>query len=164
MGNPTKPHITIKENSQKGGYKFSNILTQSVLSDVCLRLFGESEYSVCFDSSGYNKGRLAVIEYGEDIAYVTFSEHGKAEGRNSFFQSLTTAYISYCADKRTKKRIAFYFLPSISGSFEGEYFRFMYRLMATNGVEFLNSDSHLESKIIQFASIDDIIAARSLTR
>lgn len=160
----TKPHITIKENAQKGGYKFSDILTPDVLSDVCVRMFGEAEYSVTFDSSGYNKGRLAVIEFGDCIAYVTFSEHGRVEGRNSFFQSLTTAFISYCTDTRIKKRIAFYFLPSISGSFEAEYFRFMYRLMATNGVEFINPEGNIQSEIIGFASVDDIIASRGLNR
>lgn len=160
----TKPHITIKENAQKGGYKFSDILTPDVLSDVCVRMFGKAEYSVTFDSSGYNKGRLAVIEFGDCVAYVTFSEHGRVKGRNSFFQSLTTAFISYCTDIRIKKRIAFYFLPSISGSFEAEYFRFMYRLMATNGVEFINPEGNIQSKIIRFASADDIIASRSLNR
>ena len=159
-----KPVIKIKNNAQKGSYRFSDILDDVVLQDVCYRITGRHEYTICFDDNSYNKGRLALIEYNDTITYVSFSEHGKVEGRNSFFQSLTTALISFYSDPHIKKRMAFYFLPSITGSFEGSYFRFMYRLMATNGVEFLNADLFLENTIIEFASIDDIIAIRSVNR
>jgi hypothetical protein len=164
MSVSTKPHITIKNNAQKGGYKFSDILTDEILSDVCLQVTKCSEYSISYDNEDYNKGRLALIEYKGKVIYVSFSEHGKVEGRNSFFQSLTTAFISYCSDARKDKRIVFYFLPSISGHFEGDYFRFMYRLMATNGVEFLNAGAFLENPADKFSAIDDIISARSLNR
>jgi hypothetical protein len=160
----SKPLITVKNKAQKGGYQFSDILSSDVLSDVCQRLFGRPDYDVTFDDTSYNKGRLAVINYGDSIVYVSFSEQEKVEGRNSFFQSFTTAFTNYCLELRTNKRIAFYFLPTISGNFEGAYFRFMYRLMATNGVEFLNADSFLESPVKSFVSLDDIVATRDSNR
>jgi hypothetical protein len=164
MNMSTKPHIVIKNNAQKGAYRFSDILTADILADVCQRVVGCADYTVTFDENGYNKGRLALIEYCDTITYISFSEHGKVEGRNSFFQSLTTAFTSYSSDLRPNKRIAFYFLPSISGNFEGDYFRFMYRIMATNGVEFLNATPYLKIPIVIFATIDDIIATRSANR
>jgi len=159
-----KPHITIKNNAQKGNYKFSEILSKDVLSDVCKLMTGCCDYTVSFDDNGYNKGRLALIEYKDTINYVSFSEHGNVEGRNSFFQSLTTAFISYFSDTRVNKRIAFYFLPLIRGNFQGAYFQFMYRLMVTNGVEFINADAFLNSSLSAFNTIDDLIANRSLNR
>jgi hypothetical protein len=160
----SKPLIRVKNKAQKGRYRFSDILSKAVLSDVCMRLFGSPDYEETFDDIGYNKGRLATITYGDSITYVSFSEHGKVDGRNSFFQSLTTAFTAYCSELRPNKRIAFYFLPTISGNFKGDYFRFMYRLMATNGVEFLNAERFLSTTIHSFVSLDDIVATRALNR
>jgi hypothetical protein len=159
-----KPHIIIKNNAQKGGYKFSDILNANILSDVCMHMTGRNDYTITFDEVGYNRGRLAFIEYNGAVSYVSFSEHGNVEGRNSFFQALTTALISYSSDLRINKRMAFYFLPSISGNFDGAYFQFMYRLMATNDVEFLNADRFIKCSLSPFTTIEDLIATRSLNR
>ncbi|EAH1103119.1 HNH endonuclease, partial [Listeria monocytogenes] len=49
------PHIVIKNNSQKGGYFFEDILTEEILTDVCRKVTGTSEYTVEFDNEGgYN--------------------------------------------------------------------------------------------------------------
>jgi len=159
-----KPHITIKNNPQKSNYKFSDVLNNDILSDVCKRMTGKSDYTVSFDDTGYNKGRLVLIEYNGTINYISLSEHNKVEGRNSFFQSLTTALISYYSDTHVNKQIAFYFLPSITGHFDGAYFQFMYRLMATNGVKFINADTFVNCSLSAFTTIEDLMAARSLNR
>lgn len=159
-----KPQITIKNMAQKGSYKFSDILNKNILSDVCKHLTGQKDYTVVYDNNGYNKGRLAIIEYNDTIYYVSFSEHGKVEGRNSFFQSLTTAFISYSSELRTKKRMIFYFLPSITGNFDGAYFQFMYRLMSTIGVEFINAEKYLGCSTDAFINIGDLINSRRLNR
>ena len=44
------------------------------------------------------------------------------------------------------KRICFYFLTS-SGNVETNYFLFMYRLMKTAGIEFLNDQDFLSQQI-----------------
>jgi hypothetical protein len=164
MNNPSKPRITVKRKAQKGSYTFSEILTKDILSDVCQRLTGQNKYTVKYDDVGYNRGRLAMIEFNETKIYVSFSEHGKVSGRNSFFQSLTTAFSNYYSDPHPNKRIVFYFLPTIKGSFDSPYFQFMYRLMATNGVEFLNADAFLGKNVIEFKTIDDIIEARNTNK
>lgn len=163
MTKRTVPHFTIKRRAQKGGYLYSDILTPEILKDVCLRVTGCDEYTCEFIDGGYNKGRLAILEYQGTITYVSFSEAGKIEGRNSFFQSLTTALSNYYREEREQKRICFYFLP-LEGNVEGPYFRFMYRVMATAGVEFLNSDDFLKQKIYPFITTDDLIAARHSNR
>lgn len=154
-----KPHFIIKNNPQKGGYLYSDILTPKILKDVCKLVTGCSEYTCEFDNTGYNKGRLAIIEYRGTKTYVSFSETGKIKGRNYFFQSLTTALSRYYSDIRTSKKICFYFLP-LSGGIATSYFMFIYRLMATARVEFLNAGKFLKQKIIPFNTVEDIIAAR----
>jgi hypothetical protein len=163
MTKEEKPHFLIKNKPQKGGYHYSDILTSKILRDVCERVTGCSEYTFKFDNTGYNKGRLATIEYHGTTTYVSFSEEGKIKGRNYFFQSLTTALVRYYSDKKANKRICFYFLP-LSGSIETSYFMFIYRLMATARVEFLNADNFLNQEIYPFNTVDDIIAARDKNR
>ena len=158
-----RPHFIIKNKSQKGGYLFSKILTKKILKDVCKRVTGCTKYTCEFDNDGYNKGRLATIEYLGTTIYVSFSEKGKIKARNSFFQSLTTALVRYYKDAKAKKRICFYFLPLV-GNVETNYFKFIYRLMATAGVEFLNEDKFIKQKIFPFNTVDDIIAARDKNR
>jgi hypothetical protein len=107
---------------------------------------------------------LAALYFNNAVIYVSFSETGAITARNSFFQSLTTAFRMYCeAKSKGKARICFYFLP-FSGNVETKYFYFMYRLMLTVGVEFLNADKILSRLPQPFSTIDDIIAARELNR
>ena len=124
-------------------------------------LTGCDEYTSEFDNTGYNKGRLAKLVHEGKTTYISFSQTGKIGARNSSFQSVTTAFTQYYSDAQ-KGKICFYFLP-YEGNIETEYFRFTYRLMATAGIEFLNS-SMLENEIIPFNSVDDIIAVRNKLR
>ena len=105
-------------------------------------------------------GRLATIEYGDSITYVSFSETGNINGRNSSFQSFPSALVRYNKDPKANKRICFYFLPS-TGNIETKYFIFMYRLMVTSGVELLNADNYLTQTIYPFNTIEDLIRARN---
>lgn len=161
--NMTKPHFKIKNKSQKGGYLFSHILTPEILSKVCELVTGRKEYAIDFDNTGYNKGRLATIEYHGTTSYISLSETGKIKGRNYFFQSLTTALVRYHLETKANKKIYFYFLPT-SGGIESSYFMLLYRLMATAGVEFLNAGNSLKKKIVPFNTVDDLIAARDINK
>jgi hypothetical protein len=86
------PHFIIVNNPQKGGYKYADILTDTVLQDVCMITTGCDEYTVEFIDTGYNKGRLAALYFQDETIYISFSETGVITARNSFFQSLTTAF------------------------------------------------------------------------
>ena len=157
-----KPHFVIKNQFQKRSELYSNILTPKILKDVCKRVTDCTEYTREFDNTGYNKGRLATIEYQGRINFVSFSEKN-IKGRNSSFQSFPTALVRYHQEQNTNKKIFFYFL-STSGNYETPYFTFMYRLMKTAGVEFLNEEKFLTSMISPFTTIEDIIANRNLSR
>ncbi|MCW8966230.1 MAG: HNH endonuclease [Candidatus Pacearchaeota archaeon] len=159
MINTEKPHFIIKNNPQKGGYKYSEVLTAEILKDICLKVTGRLDYTCEFEEEGYNKGRLAILKYNGITNYVSFSENGKIRGRNYFFQSLTTALVRYYSSGESEKKIYFYFMP-LEGSIETNYFMFIYRLMATAGVNFLNSEDFLKQSIVPFNTVDDIIMTR----
>ncbi|MEJ7451045.1 HNH endonuclease signature motif containing protein [Staphylococcus xylosus] len=158
-----KPKFIIKNNSQKGSYKFSEILTKEVLKDVCYKITGKSEYILEYDEDGYNKGRLAKLVYKDHTNFISFSEHGKVKGRNYFFQSLTTALVMYQLFEENSKSIFFYILNH-EGNIETTYHKFMYRLMATANVNFINASEKLKYEIFPFISVDDLVTNREKNR
>lgn len=162
MTNQRRPHFTIKNRFQKRSELYEHILSANILRDVCHRLTGRKEYTVTFDDTGYNIGRLTKLEYNGTISYVSFSEF-EIGSRNSFFQSFPSALVKYHQETNPNKNIYFYFLEP-DGNIETSYFIFMYRLMKTAGTNFLNERDYLSNVITPFNSVSDIIVQRDLNR
>ena len=74
--------ITYRPNAQKTPNLFDTILTDTILTDICQRVTGQTKYRVVKDKSTYNKGRLIYVEYNNEINYVSLSEIS-IEGRKS---------------------------------------------------------------------------------
>ncbi|MHB1681057.1 MAG: HNH endonuclease [bacterium] len=156
-------HFEIKNRFQRrSGSSYRDILTLDILEDVCQRITGQPNYTVDFDDSGYNIGRLATLSYQNSISYISFSEI-EIKSRNSSFQSFPSALVRYHKETNPNKNIYFYFLSSY-GNIQTDYFIFMYRLMKTAGTLFLNETEHLSSHIIPFNSIADIDSSRKLNK
>lgn len=165
-----EPHFVIKENLQKSkqtGVYFSDVVTPEVLADVCYRLTGCSkstytfvgnDYEDEFLAPGYNKGRMAVMQYRDTAFFISFSERDIG-GRNSSVQSVPTAFNLFFSNPYPRKRLCYYFLNP-QGNVETDYQVLMYRLMKTVGFEFLNLDTALSRAIVPFTSIEDIIHTR----
>ncbi|HSH87599.1 MAG TPA: HNH endonuclease signature motif containing protein [Methylophilus sp.] len=128
-----------------------------------MSITGSETYTVEFDNFGYNKGRLAVLEFQGSINYISFSENVIAS-RNSSFQSFPSALLSYQLEENQNKKLFFYFLASSGSNIETPYFLFMYRLMKTVGTEFLNAKQYLHNEIHPFNSVGDLINSRSANR
>ena len=82
------------------GKVFGDEVTVTVLTDVCYRITGQTqftydyvgnEYEDEFISKSYNRGRTAIMQYRDEVAYISFSEQ-EIGGRNSSVQSVPTAY------------------------------------------------------------------------
>lgn len=157
-----KPHFTIKNKFQKRSELYEDILTKDILTDVCKRITGKTEFTSTFDNDGYNKGRLAILQYKEKIYFITFSDTESA-GRNASMQSVPSALLGYYEEKNPNKEIYFYFLPS-SGNNETDYFYFIYRLMLTAGIKFLNHCEYLKKEIRPFVSAEDMILTRNYNK
>ena len=72
-----KPHFIIKNKFQRRSELYSDLLTPEILKDVCERVTGSADYTCEFDDTGYNKGRLAIIEYKGRTNFISFSEDQK---------------------------------------------------------------------------------------
>ena len=159
----SRPHFIIKNRFQKRDYTYRDLLKPVILRDVCFRLTGRCDYSVSFDNDGYNIGRLAELCYEGQRYFVTFSESEAGQGRNYSFQSVPSALNSWAIETRGTGNLYFYFLPTV-GNYESSYFSFMYRLMRTMGVVFMNAESYLSSPVVAFNSVADLTLARDANR
>jgi hypothetical protein len=155
------PHFIINNNYQKSTSHYSDFLTNEILKDICLRITGIDTFTVDFINE-VNVGKLALLEYNGSNSYVLIPDLA-VDGRNAYFQSFPTSLVRYYADPNTDKNIYFYFLP-FEGNNNTNYYRFLYRLMATAGVQFLNTSDYLPNEILPFATIEDIMAGRELNR
>lgn len=153
--------ITYRPDGQKKKGAIRDSLPTDVLKDICEKVTGQTRYSVIEDDTSYNKGRLVIIDYAGFRTYVTLSER-KFEGRNSSVQSVPTALNIFCQDTYSKKQLCYYFLKHEGNAFT-EYHLFMYRLMATAGIRFINA-SQFTHEITAFQNIDDLIYAKKVLR
>ena len=164
------PHFIIKNPMNKTsatGKVFGDDVTVSVLQDVCIRISGQkqftheyvgNDYQDEFIPKSYNRGRTAIMQYRDDVSYISFSEK-EADGRNSSVQSVPTAYNMYYINPYPKKKIYYYFLSNSEG-IGTPYQRFIYRLLRTIGFEFLNDVESIGTKVQAFISAEDIILNR----
>ena len=150
--------ITYRPNAQKTPGLFDRILTGEVLTDICLLVTGQGQYHVVKDLSAYNKGRLLFVEYNGCVNYVSLSEE-RIEGRNSSLQSVPTAINLFYADHRLNKRLCYYFIPHIGNAFT-DYHLFVYRLLMTAGVDFLNIGLYYHEEVLPYKTVDDLINDR----
>lgn len=150
--------ITYRPNAQKTPGLFDTILTDFVLMDICQKVTGQNHYRIVRDRSTYNKGRLVLVEYNNIVSYVSLSEIS-IEGRNSSLQSVPTAINMYYADSRPSKQLCYYFMPHNGNAFT-DYHLFIYKLLMTAGVRFLNIDQYYHGKLQAYDTVDDLIIDR----
>lgn len=150
--------ITYRPDAQKVQGLFDTILTDAILTDICQRVTGQNRYRVVKDKSTYNKGRLVYVEYNNEINYVSLSEIS-IEGRNSSLQSVPTAINLFYADTRPNKKLCYYFLPHNGNAFT-PYHLFIYKLLMTAGVLFLNITKFYHQAILPYDNVDDLIIDR----
>lgn len=150
--------ITYRPDAQKTPGLFDRILTNEILLDICLRVTGQSRFRVVKDRSTYNRGRLVFLEYGGIVNYISLSE-ANIGGRNSSLQSVPTAINMFYADQRQNKRLCYYFIPHVGNAFT-DYHLFIYRLLMTAGIDFLNIGDNYQQHVLPYRNVDDLIIDR----
>jgi len=105
---------------------------------------------------------MAILNYRGVAHYVSFSETAN-KGRNSFFQSVPSALNSCIIDGGKAARPYYYFLP-VDGNYQTSYHKFMYRLLDTAGVVFLNAKERLDDPLRPFSTVEDLRRARDANR
>ena len=154
--------ITYRPNAQKTPGYFDRVLNKKILEDICFRLTGQKKYRVIRETSGYNHGRLLFLEYKGVKYYISLSED-VIKSRNQSIQSVPTAINLFYADTTPQKQLCYYFLPHTGNAFTS-YHLFIYRLMLSARVRFLNFDTYSPSPILPYGSVDEIIDDRNNNR
>lgn len=150
--------ITYRPDAQKTPGLFDRLLTNEVLLDICLRVTGQSRFRVVKNRSTYNRGRLVFLEYGGIVNYISLSG-ANIGGRNSSLQSVPTAINMFYADQRQNKRLCYYFIPHVGNAFT-DYHLFIYRLLMTAGIDFLNIGDYYQQHVLPYRNVDDLIIDR----
>lgn len=151
--------FTYRTNSQKIPNGIKSILTPEILTDICVRITGQSTYNVNEISQSYNMGRLVLLEHNGIKNYITLSE-SKIEGRNSSLQSVPTALNLFYSDSNPNKKLFYYFIPHTGNPFT-DYHMLIYKLMITAGIEFLNISDYYSLPLYSYLNVDEIISERS---
>ena len=143
---------------------YDKILNETILRDMCFRLTQQRKFKVEWEENR-NKGRLVVLETDSEVFYITLSPYGTVRSRNSYFQSVPTAFgffLSSTSIVSQKKHIfAFYFLPC-EGKNQTKYMRFFYRLLCTIGTRFINPDYGIPGLVLApFYTAKEIINRRN---
>lgn len=157
------------KGAQNKSPNYDTFLTNEVLEDICLRLTGNKKYSLNKNKTGKNIGRLIKLidESKKMVYYINLSQEGKIKGRNYYFQSVSTALEIFFEEKSEKdydKKFCFYFLP-FEGNIKTDYYIFLFRIMATAGITFINDDIVFgNEKIKTFLSMRDLINERRVLK
>lgn len=169
-----KPIFIIKENAQKTKGHFRNILSREVLKDICIKVTGRSDFICYFKSNNYgdkyfdkgkwNVGRMAILKYDNNIAYIALSmpdcEDSSKTGRNSAIESVGVLYNRFYMDKDDKKKLFYYFVGK--KGLTTPYLQFHYRVFKTIGFEFLNDQEMIGNKVQEFTTVEDVIASKNV--
>lgn len=153
--------LSYRIDAQKSKGYYDQVLTKSILDDICRRVIGINDYELVRLDDTYNRGRLVTLNYNGWNFYITLSETS-IKGRNSSMQSVATALNIFWADKNPNKKLFYYFLPITNGNPYTEYHIAYYRLLMTAGVVFLNiSDIY---GVEPYQSIDQFISDRDVNK
>ncbi|CAI2625883.1 hypothetical protein AKUH3B101J_10580 [Apilactobacillus kunkeei] len=150
--------MEISNKFQKSNITYRELLSKNVLDDICQKTTGQKKYRVKFIDE-VNVGRLLTMKYEGKVNYVTLSEIDFKKGRNSAMQSAASALTRYFLDNSKNKKLYFYFLDFI-GNAKTDYLVFVYRLLKTSGVEFINDADKIGISIKPFNSMNDILMTR----
>ena len=138
-------------------------LKKEFLDDISNRLIGSKDYEVQWIEERI-KGNLIRFETKKCNYYICLSEHGDFDYRNSQLQKVPTAFSQFLHEQKHLKKeckFYFYFLPMDNNN-KTDYLKFVYRLMSTCGILFLNKDFGLKDfEPVPFTSVKDIINARN---
>ena len=157
-----KPKFIIsKIKPNQNGVDIDKIFSNIVLRKICFEITKQKSFDVEFKAET-NKGRLAILITKSKFYYITISGNDPQRGRNSFFQSVPTAYSLFLADNRPNKE--FYVCVNAEPySHLTSYHKFVTRLIVSSKMKLIDiSATSICKDIKPFVSVIDIILNRNM--
>ena len=138
-------------------------MRQENFTSICRRLTGQEQYKIVKEHRR-DVGKLFFLETDKRIFYITYTPYGNVDGRNSYFQSIPTAMNLYLENKDiSHKETSFHlYLPKSAGNNKTSYHIFMYQLLKTIGIDFINEIEALGNiQLTGFTSVEKVIGDRN---
>ena len=148
---------------------YDTFVTEAILEDICFRLTNDKTYCVEKNDSERNVGRLIKLKdtKNKKIYFINLSQEGVIKGRNYYFQSISTAlekFFDEKVDREYDKQFCFYFMP-FEGNIKTDYYIFLFRIMETAGIKFVNKDSVFNNhESTTFTAMRDLINERNILK
>jgi len=157
-----KPKFTIcRLGAQDKVPKVDSVITNSDLKTICVKLTGKTVFDVEWVEERI-KGKMFTLETEEIMFYITYTPK-VVDGRNSYLQSVPTAFGLFLKESvqiQKKSQFCLYFTP-FRGENQTRYHQFMYRLLLSMGIRFVNPDEGLRGlKFREYCSVRELIADR----
>lgn len=161
-----KPKFTIcRLGAQEKVDKIDSIIKPDDLKKICLELTGDSSYEVVWVEQRI-KGKLFKLETSDYNYYITYTPKS-VEGRNSYIQSIPTAlseYLQQSLNEKNKKHQFCLYLTPTNDNNKTKYHQLIYRLLATIGVRFINTEELNGLNIDKYKNVRDLISDREKNR
>lgn len=154
--------------SGRASYVFGDLFTEDILNEISFELTGSIDYEVEYLNER-NYGRYITLENEDNCYFIAISHFGLVESRNSYMQSVSTAYTDYLnyGQLNPEKSISFsYYSLYYEGNNRTGLLKFYYRLMKTFGCRFLNEEYLMGGNIVNlpFTNVTEIINSRNRLR
>lgn len=148
--------IFLPQNNQN----LLNDLSESILQDVCNRLFGYPEYSIEYEDRRIGRYVKIVDDSSNEVHYVCFSNPNNNSRNAHLMQFVSPTYVEFNKDISTNKQLDVYLINQ-SGNDRTDYIKMFYRCFATIGIRVLNLQG--VSGIVPFNSYEDLKSYRNQT-
>ena len=144
---------------QKNSLSLKKVVTDDLMKLLSKRILGKSVSFEIEYIEERNVGNYIIFEHQKHKNYIILlnykNAHGKSEGRNSFVQSIPTAYLDYLSDTSFSKSIYFYDVHYSKQRYSS-YIEAFLRLAVTIGIKSLNNN-----QLDPFTSLDELIEFRN---
>lgn len=161
-----KPKFTIcRQGAQAKVENVDTIITNVDFLKICKKLTGQTQFDVKWVDKRI-KGKMFTLETDSQIFYITYTPK-EVGGRNSYLQSVPTAFGLYLNESVSRKKrcqFCLYFTP-FRGENQTRYHQLMYRLLVSMGVTLINADEGLRGLHLQgYSTVRELIKDRESNR
>lgn len=161
-----KPKFTIcRLGAQEKVQNVNSILTDVDFAKICKKLTKQTQYEIQWVDERI-KGKMFVLETDDSIYYITYTPK-VVGGRNSYLQSVPTAfglYLKESINSSKSTQFCLYFTP-VGGGNKTRYHQFMYRLLKSIGIVFLNAEEGLCGlQLREYQNVRELIKDRENNR
>lgn len=160
-----KPTFRIKRIPfQVNSEPIEDVYDKNILKYICFELTMTHDFNIEWIKER-NEGRLAVFETNQKIFYISISGPNPQGGRNSYFQSVPTAFSIFLKEMQNVSKKG-EFIVCIQGKNTNahltKYQIFAARMILSSGIRIVDATKSIfnKLKLEPFASIQDLILAR----